>query len=205
MIVQPGKDGAVYLLDAEHLGTLYDRAPIMPGCGEGGGTCAATWAGTIAPSRRSPPSTAPTLALIPTFVDDDAHPAGLQALAIDTTGPAPRLVPRWQAPAAADPAALSGFRQPPSGVSVVQVDGEPYAALADTGSPSGALYWIRVRDGAIVDKLTLAGGGRALRRAARRETASSTFRLASTPARPASRRVRRCWRPSRSRASDIQC
>src|SRR5262249_12805270 len=47
VIVQPGKDGAVYLLDADHLGTLYDRAPIMPGCGEGGGTCAASWAGTI--------------------------------------------------------------------------------------------------------------------------------------------------------------
>src|SRR5262249_5767373 len=93
------------------------------------------------------------------FVDDDAHPAGLQALAIDTTGPAPRLAPRWQAPAAADPAALSGFRHPPSGVTVVEVNGESYAALADTGSPSGTLYWVRVRAGAIIDSLTLAGGG----------------------------------------------
>jgi hypothetical protein len=159
VIVQPGKDGAVYLIDAQHLGTLYDRAPIMPGCGEGIGNCAATWAGTIATKPVIATVGGSVLALIPTFVDDDAHPAGLQALAIDTTGPTPRLAPRWQAPAAADPAALSGFRNPPSGVTVVQVNGEPYAALADTGSPSGTLYWVRLRDGAIVDSLTLAGGG----------------------------------------------
>ncbi|HEY4394979.1 MAG TPA: hypothetical protein VGP64_13000 [Polyangia bacterium] len=159
VIVQPGKDGAVYLIDAQHLGTLYDRAPIMPGCGEGGGTCAATWAGTIVAKPAIATVDGAVLALIPTFVDDDRHPAGLQALAIDTSGPTPRLAPRWQAPASGDPAALSGFRLPPGGVTVVEVNGEPYAALADTGSPSGSLYWLRVRDGAIVDKLALAGGG----------------------------------------------
>jgi hypothetical protein len=159
VIVQPGKDGAVYLIDAEHLGTLYDRAPIMPGCGEGAGTCAATWAGTIVTKPAIATVDGVVLALIPTFVDDDAHPAGLQALAIDTTGATPRFTPRWQAPVAADPAALSGFRQPPSGVSVVEANGASYAALVDTGSPSGSLYWIRVGDGAIVQKLALAGGG----------------------------------------------
>jgi hypothetical protein len=159
VIVQPGKDGAVYLIDAEHLGTLYDRAPIMPGCGEGGGTCAATWAGTIATKPAIATVEGAVLALVPTFVDDDTHPAGLQALAIDTTGPAPRLMPRWQAPAPNDPAALGGFRLPPSGVTVVEANGASYAALADTGSPSGTLYWIRLGDGAILQEVALAGGG----------------------------------------------
>ncbi|HEY6476393.1 MAG TPA: hypothetical protein VI456_07395 [Polyangia bacterium] len=158
VIVQPGKDGAVYLIDAQHLGTLYDRAPIMPGCGEGTGTCSATWAGTIVTKPTIATVDGVVLALIPTFVEDDAHPAGLQALAIDTTGPTPRLAPRWQAPAAGDPAALAGFRQPPGGVGVVEANGEAYAALVDTGAP-GALYWIRLRDGAIVQKLQLSGGG----------------------------------------------
>ena len=157
--MQAGKDGAVYLIDAQHLGTLYDRAPIMPGCGEGGGTCTATWAGTIATKPAIATVDGVVLALIPTFVSDDVHPAGLQALAIDTTGPAPRLVPRWRAPAGGDPAASGGFRHPPGGVSVVAVNGERYAALADPGSPSGTLYWIRVRDGAVLDRLALAGGG----------------------------------------------
>jgi hypothetical protein len=159
VIVQPGKDGAVYLVDADHLGTLYDRAPLMPGCGEGGGTCSATWAGTIVTKPAVTTVGGTTLVLVPTFVADDLHPAGLRALELDTTGEAPRFLPRWQAPAAGDPDAVAGFRAPPSGVTVVEVAGEPYAALADASPPAGTLYWVRVRDGAILQKLALAGGG----------------------------------------------
>jgi hypothetical protein len=159
VIVQAGKDGAVYLVDADHLGTLYDRAPIMPGCGEGGGTCTATWAGTIVTKPAVTTVGGATLVLVPTFVADDLHPAGLQALEIDTSGGAPRFLPRWQAPSASDPGAVAGFRAPPSGVVTVDVAGETYAALADASPPAGTLYWVRVRDGAVVQKLALAGGG----------------------------------------------
>ncbi|HTB56717.1 MAG TPA: hypothetical protein VLC06_02540 [Polyangia bacterium] len=159
VIIQPGKDGAVYLIDADHLGTLYDRAPIMAGCGEGGGTCSATWAGTIVTKPAVTTVGGATLALVPTFVSDNFHPAGLQALELDTTGETPRFLPRWQAPAADDPDAVASFRAPPSGVTVVEVAGEPYAALADASPPAGSLYWVRVRDGAVLQKLALAGGG----------------------------------------------
>ncbi|HVV52523.1 MAG TPA: hypothetical protein VHO06_22845, partial [Polyangia bacterium] len=159
VIVQPAKDGAVYLIDADHLGTLYDRAPLMPGCGEGGGSCAADWAGTMVTKPALATVGGATLALVPTFIEDATHPAGLQALEIAADGGTPHLLPRWSAPAAGDPAATSGFRVPPSGVTVVDVGGEPYAAVADATRPAGTLYWIRVRDGAVVQRQPLAGGG----------------------------------------------
>jgi hypothetical protein len=161
VILQPGKDGSVYLVDADHLGTLYDRAPIMVGCGEGGGNCAATWAGTIVTRPEIAMVDGAVLALVPTFVEDDAHPAGLQALEIEMAGGRPQLSPRWQAPRFTDPSSVSAFRNHPSGVTIVDVSGEPFAAVVDTAVPGqlGTLYWVRVRDGEIVQKVKLGGGG----------------------------------------------
>ena len=159
VIVQPGKDGAVYLIDADHLGTLYDRAPIMPGCGEGGGTCLASWAGTIVTKPALAVVGGATVALVPTFVMDDTHPAGLQALQIDTQAGTPRLRPLWQAPAAGDPAALSGFRSAPGSVAVVEAGGQPFATFVDPSTTPAALYWVRVSDGAVIQRLALAHGG----------------------------------------------
>jgi hypothetical protein len=166
LVVMPGKDGALYLLDEDHLGTLYDRAPIMDGCGEGRGTCTADWAGTIATKPAVTTVGGATLVLVPTFVFDDAHPAGLQALEIaaDADG-TPRFVPRWQVPsfagAGAAAAARAAFRRPPSGVTVVDVGGETYALVVDVRAPGqqGTLYWVRVRDGAVLQTLTLHGPG----------------------------------------------
>jgi hypothetical protein len=158
-LVQPGKDGALYLADADHLGTLYDRLPLVPGCGEGGGTCRATWAGTIVTKPAVVAAGGETLALIPTFVSDDVHPAGVQAVALDTTGAGPVLRARWQAPALDDPAARSGFRSPPGGVAVAEVEGEPFAAVVDPSVSPALLFWIRARDGAVVQRVPLVGGG----------------------------------------------
>ena len=162
VLVQPGKDGSVYLIDAHHLGTLYDRAELMAGCGEGGGTCAATWAGTIVAQPTIVNLTdGVVLALVPTFVEDDAHPAGLQALEISMAGGMPHLIPRWQAPSFATPESIREFRHHAGGVTVVDVAGEPFAAVVETAPPgqSGNLFWIRVRDGVIVEKLRLSGSG----------------------------------------------
>jgi hypothetical protein len=159
VILQPGKDGAVYLFDAKHLGKLYDRAPIMAGCGEGGGACRATWAGTMVTKAALATLDGATIALLPTFVEDDVHPAGLQAVDISTAGGSPKLSPRWQAPPFDTPASISAFRGPPSGVSVVDVAGEPFAAVVDTSTKPATLYWVRVRDGAVVQRLALAGAG----------------------------------------------
>ncbi len=161
VIVQAGKDGAVYLVDADHLGTLYDRAPIMPGCGEGGGTCTATWAGTIVTKPAITSVGGATLALVPTFVFDDVHAAGLQAVEIRNDDGGPHLVPRWQAPSFDSAESVTAFRRHASGVSVTTVAGEVYAAVVDTAPPGGAgqLYWVRVRDGVIVQRVALNGPG----------------------------------------------
>ena len=161
VVLQPGKDGSVYLFDAEHMGTLYDRAPIMAGCGEGGGHCTATWAGTIAARPELVTVDGAVLALLPTFVNDDVHPAGLQAIEVSMAGGAPHLVPRWQAPRFDGPESVTAFRGHPGGVAVVDVAGEPFAAVVDNVSPGGrgTLYWVRVRDGEIVQRIQLAGPG----------------------------------------------
>jgi hypothetical protein len=167
LVVMPGKDGAVYLFDEDHLGTLYDRAPIMDGCGEGDDTCTADWAGTIVTKPAVATVDGATLALVPTFVFDTTHPAGLQALeiAVDVDG-TPRFNPRWQAPSfgsdgTGNAAARAAFRRPPSGVTVTNIGGDTYALVVDTGAPGqqGTLYWIRVRDGAILQTLTMHGPG----------------------------------------------
>jgi hypothetical protein len=76
-------------------------------------------------------------------------------------GGSPHFIPRWQAPRFTDPESVSAFRHHAGGVTVVDVEGEPFAAVVDSASPGqlGKLYWVRVRDGAIVQKLTLAGAG----------------------------------------------
>jgi hypothetical protein len=43
VLVQPGKEGGLYLLDAEHLGTLYDRQQVVPCVGQR--TIHAAWNG----------------------------------------------------------------------------------------------------------------------------------------------------------------
>jgi hypothetical protein len=159
LIVQPGKDGAVYLMDGGHLGTLYDRAQIMAGCGEGGGACSATWAGTMVTKAAIATIAGVPIALVPTFVEDDVHPAGLQALDVTTAGGTPHLSARWRAPPFDGPESVAAFRGPPSGVTVVDVSGEPFAAVVDTSTAPGTLYWIRVRDGAILQRVALTGSG----------------------------------------------
>jgi hypothetical protein len=162
VLVMPGKDGALYLVDAAHLGTLYDRLQLTASCGEGDGSCSADWAGTIV--TRPAIVTLPDgpVALVPTFMFDTTHPAGLQAVSVVLDGGGvPRLSLRWRAPAFDDPESLVAFRRHPGGVAVAEVGGEPFAVVVDTGAAGqqGTAYLIRVTDGTIVQRVTLQGSG----------------------------------------------
>ena len=161
VILQPGKDGALYLFDADHMGTLYDRVLIMSACGEGGGSCVADWAGTIVTKPVVTTVDGVAVALVPTFVFDNFHPAGLQAVEIRNDGGPPRLAPRWQAPTFTSPDSVTAFRRHASGVSVATVAGQTYAAVVDVAPPGagGLLYWVRVSDGAIIQRAALSGSG----------------------------------------------
>jgi hypothetical protein len=56
---------------------------------------------------------------------------------------------------------VSAFRHHAGGVAVIHIAGEPFAAVVDSALPGqlGRLYLVRVRDGEIVQRVTLAGAG----------------------------------------------
>ena len=205
VIVQPGKDGAVYLIDADHLGTLYDRAPIMRAAvARGAAPARATWAGTIV--------TKPAIATVG-GVDAGAgadlrrrrrHPAGLQALEIDTTGGSPS----WCRAGRRRPPAILGARsrlpQPAERRQRRRRGRRAYAAFADASPPAGRStgFACGTARSSRSWRWRVAASGSPHRSP---RTASSTSPLASTPARRRSRRGRRCWRRSRSRRRDNRC
>ncbi len=183
VIVQPGKDGSVYLIDAKHLGTLYDREVIVEICGAVADSCDDDqWRGmmvtqpTVAHVRGEP------VVLVPTFMFDRTHPAGLVALKVVVVDGVPQLEPFWQAPDFDTPEALARFRYYSSRVVIEPAAGErearawiveakkvsrksfwkrPWAAIRDawTGRSKGELIGVRVSDGEIVARIRLEGSG----------------------------------------------
>jgi hypothetical protein len=164
VLVVPAKDGGLYLVDAEHLGTLFDRIQLTAICGSGGGDCQANWAGTMVtvPATTTVEGT-PTV-VVPTFMFDDVNPAGLVGLQIarDPSG-APHWNKIWEAPPFSSDEAVERFRGHVGRVALVTIAGTEYAALVDPGdehTTDGLLYLVRVADGAIAERAMLDGPGR---------------------------------------------
>jgi hypothetical protein len=163
-IAMPGKDGALYLVDRAHLGTLLDRREIAAPCGTASDPCDADWAGMIVTQPAVAEVGGAPLVITPTFERDRTHPAGVVALEV---GVDRRWTPRWQAPPADAPEALAQFRSSPSAVALASIDGEPYAFVIDVGGDKGGrgrLYGIRVQDGAIRIRAAVAGRGQRFQR-----------------------------------------
>jgi len=160
--VQPAKDGAVYLFDAEHFGTMLDRLVVRDFCGSHGGACRGNWAGTMVTEPLVTEEGGTPVALIPTFYMDDNNPAGVVAVDVVEDGDAVHLRERWQAPARASAEAVERFRDHTGRLALVEQGGAAYAVIADPGpegSREGLLYLIRVSDGAIADRGALDGPG----------------------------------------------
>lgn len=163
VLVQPGKDGGVYLIDAGHLGTQYDRLQIVDLCGTADDGCAAVWRGMIV--------TQPVLAyidrtpvvVIATFVSDKTHPAGLVALKIVLDNGRPRFRWLWQFPDPKTPEAVRAFRTHPSLPVIASPGkkGEPYVWVVDIDR-HGVIYGVRLKDGALAAKVLMQGTGRPL-------------------------------------------
>ncbi|HEX2881426.1 MAG TPA: hypothetical protein VHO25_17980 [Polyangiaceae bacterium] len=161
LFVLPAKDGAVYLFDAEHLGTLYDREVIVEQCGTPEDGCAAGWAGMMVTEPVLTEVDGEIRALIPTFMFDKTHPAGLVSLAVVETPQGPRLEPRWTAPRFDNEEAVKHFRRHPSRAALLA--GGDYVAWVDVvkgSSAIGTLYVVRVTDGEIVLRVPLSSHGR---------------------------------------------
>lgn len=160
--IEPAKDGAVYLFDAAHMGTMLQRVPLREFCGSNGGTCTANWAGTMVTQPVIAMIAGAPVAIIPTFYFDQTNPAGVVAFDIVDDAAGPRLHERWSAPARDDPEAIERFREHTGRAALVDGGGfGPQVVIADPGeSDAGRLYLIDAATGAIRDRGALDGGGR---------------------------------------------
>jgi len=163
VLVQPSKDGGVYLIDAEHLGTQYDRLQIVDVCGTKADECKFGWMGMIVTQPVLTSIDEEPVVVIPTFVADKTHPAGLVALKIVLEEGQPKFKRFWQFPDPSSPEALQTFRSHPS-LPIISTQGKNANAtvwIIDIGN-HGTVYGVRVKDGALVAKQALKGAGRPL-------------------------------------------
>lgn len=163
VLVQPGKDGSVFLLDAEHLGVQYDRLQIADVCGTVSDPCKITWMGMIVTQPVLSYVAETPIVMIPTFVPDNTHPAGLVALKIVIENGKPKFERFWQHPDPASAEARLQFRTHPSlpVISKLGEKGEEVVWIIDVGQ-HGTLYGVRVRDGRLLARASMQGTGRPL-------------------------------------------
>ncbi len=163
VIVQPGKEGAVYLLDADNLGTQYDRLQLVDICGAPDDMCKASWMGMIVTQTALEYVDGEPVALIPAFMPDKTHLAGVFALKIVLENGQPKLHKHWQFPDPSSSKALQSFRSHPSlsAISGEEIYVDPIVWVVDIG-PNGTLYGIRVKDGTLLAEQSLLGAGRQL-------------------------------------------
>jgi hypothetical protein len=157
VLVHPGKDGALYLLDADHMGTLYDRYQAVEFCGTPDDPCRADWAGMFVTQPVVTEVDGDALVLAPSFMFDDTHPAGVVAAKVALEGGVPSLQPQWQAPSFDSSEAVQRFRRHVSRMTLHPVGDEEYAWVVDVGPQRGrgTLLGVRVRDGEIVVRRSL--------------------------------------------------
>ena len=164
VLVYPTKDGALWLVDYDRMGTVYAHQLLVASCGTTADPCATTWSGTIVTQPALTTIGGSPAVVVPTFMPDTTHPAGVFALKVVEDEGTPQLEPAWQFPAASSAAAITSFRGASSrAVVAVPAPGSDvdHAFVVDVG-PSGnpgTLYAIRTSDGVLAAQATLAGSG----------------------------------------------
>ncbi len=163
VLVQPSKDGSVYLIDAEHMGTQYDRLQIVDVCGTKTDQCGVGWMGMIVTQPVLTSIDGDPVVVIPTFVADKTHPAGLVALKIVLEKGLPKFKRFWQFPDPLTPEAIQTFRSHPSLpiINRQNENGDDTVWIVDIGN-NGTVYGVRIKDGALIAKQSLSGAGRPL-------------------------------------------
>ena len=163
VLVQPSKDGGVYLIDAKHLGTQYDRLQTVDVCGTKADECKFGWMGMIVTQPVLTSVDEDPVVVIPTFVPDKTHPAGLVALKIVQEAGRPKFKRFWQFPDPSSPEALQTFRSHPSlpATTILSKNGDATIWVVDIGN-HGTVYGVHVKNGALLAKHSLKGAGRPL-------------------------------------------
>jgi hypothetical protein len=157
VIVQPGKDGGLYLFDAARMGLLHDREQIVEPCGTPEDPCGSWSTGMM---RTQPVVTAldeDKAVIVVTFVPDQSHPAGVVARKIVIENGKPQFERLWEAPPADSDEAIERFRSFPSLPILTRApDGSAHVWVVDT-TGEDTLIGVRVSDGAIVVRQPLGG------------------------------------------------
>jgi len=159
LLAYPLKDGSVSLVDADHLGTLYDRKQLVDVCGTPDDDCRWDWAGMIVTQPALVRDDPPRL-LVPTFEPDHTHPAGVVALDVKIEDDQPKLSVAWQAPDFSDPEATTRFREHPSRIRLDRGGPTPVAwVLEAIRSDPGNLLAIDAESGEVLLDRGLVGSG----------------------------------------------
>lgn len=161
LLVYPAKDGSAFLIDGDHLGLMHDRHVLVETCGANpDDPCRMDWAGMAVTQPLLAAASGDPLLLIPTFMPDRTHDAGVVALSITGPADAPRLTRRWEFPTFGTPDARARFRSHPSRMAL-----SPDGALAwvvevaQALDGKGTLIALHVSDGQAAAQVPLAGRG----------------------------------------------
>jgi hypothetical protein len=166
VLVMPGKDGALYLFDAEHMGTLYQRVQARDFCGTETDTCQAFWAGTFVtrPAVAYLENGDPVV-VIASLMLDSTHYSGFSAFRVVMEEGAPRMIPHWNAPDTESPDGLVAFRNHPGRPIIGELNGETVAFVVEvrrdelSGRPPGYLWGVRVEDGEVLVRTPITDAG----------------------------------------------
>jgi len=160
LLAYPTKDGAVYLVDADELGIMHDRLQLVAVCGTPDDTCRWDWAGMIVNQPELTTVNGKPVLIIPTFMPDKSHPAGIVALEL-IDGPQAKLKVLWQTPNFSTPESVTRFREHSSRATIQNVAAGldvAWVVEAKRQGP-GRLVGVRTWDGKMVEDLQMAGPG----------------------------------------------
>jgi hypothetical protein len=155
LIVTAGKAGDMYLLDADNLGTLYDRKQAIAVCGTPGEPCTSPSEGMIINQPQIGWIGDRPVVVIAGHNPDQVHPAGLIAFEIIGTE-TPSLRKLWQFPAEGTPEASTSFRIPPTRPLIWGRGADAVVWVADNTS-EGRLFGVRLGDGHLVARIRTMG------------------------------------------------
>lgn len=161
LLAYPTKDGHVYLVDMENLGTMYDRHQLVEYCGTTSDECRWSWAGMIVTEPAQYVADGEHRLIVPTFMPDRTHPAGVVSLAVVVGEDGPRLERRWEFPEFDQQAAVDSFRVHPSRPVIAEVGEFDVAVVVEPriDGSQGTMFVIDAATGVGLASAKLAGPG----------------------------------------------
>ena len=162
VLVYPTKDGHAYVVDADNLGTMYQRYRLVDTCGTDGATCQLDWAG-MSVTKPEPFSTDEQASLmITTFMPDQKHSAGIVSVKAKETSDGVELKRLWEFPDFDSTESVQHFRRHPSRIRVMDPSGDtaPIAWIVEPKDDRGNLFGIDPATGQKLYERKLKGPGR---------------------------------------------